>query len=186
MDGLSLMPVMESPGLLRGRAVLIETRSYVAVRTARYVYVENNTGELELYDLRDDPDQLQSLHADPAFDAVEASLASLLGGLRACSGSGCRGTPVLDLKLRFRDGEKGKGECAKGAVKAILKGADAGRLISAGYAVGSKDVGSDDSGPFKQRIPKGKLKKKGKSNVIASVTLIDGREQTIDERVKRC
>jgi hypothetical protein len=31
-----------------------------------------------------------------------------------------------------------------------------------------------------------RLKRRGKSSVIASVTLVDGREQTIDERVKRC
>jgi arylsulfatase A-like enzyme len=186
MDGLSLLPPMESPGLRRGRAILIETRSYTAVRTARYVYVENATGELELYDLDNDPDQLQSLHADPTFDQVEASLASMLAALRTCSGSGCRGTPALDLKLRFKDGEPGRGECAKGAVRAILKGADAGKLTAAGYSVGSKQLGGDDAAPFKVRIPGGKLKRRGRSNVIASVTLIDGREQTIDERVKRC
>jgi N-acetylglucosamine-6-sulfatase len=186
MDGLSLLPAAESPGLLRGRAILLETRSYAAVRTARYVYVENATGELELYDLENDPDELQSLHADPAYDQIEASLASLLVGLRTCSGPGCRGTPVLDLKLSFKDGERGRGECAKGAVKAVLRGADAGRLVAADYSVGSKQLGGDDAPPFKVRIPGGKLKKRGKSNVIATVSLIDGREQTIDERVKRC
>ena len=155
MDGLSLLPAAESPGLRRGRAILIETRSYAAVRTARYVYVENATGELELYDLDNDPDELQSLHADPAFDQVEGALAALLGRLRTCTGSGCRGTPALALKLRFNDGERGRGECAKGAVKAILKGPDAGLITgAASFSVGSKDVGTRRSRAVQAASPR--------------------------------
>ena len=44
MDGLSLLPAAESPGLRRGRALLIETRSYAAVRTARYVVRRERDG----------------------------------------------------------------------------------------------------------------------------------------------
>jgi N-acetylglucosamine-6-sulfatase len=187
MDGLSLLPSAESPGLRRGRAILIETRSYTAVRTAHYVYVENATGELELYDLRNDPDQLQSLHADPAFDQVEGALASLLARLRTCSGSGCRATPALELKLAFKDGEPGRGECAKGAVRAKLRGPDAGLLTgTVGFSVGSKDAGADDAAPYGVRIARGKLKKGGRSNVVATLATIDGREMTLDERVRRC
>ena len=187
MDGLSLLPAAESPGLRRGRAILIETRSYAAVRTARYVYVENATGELELYDLDNDPDELQSLHDDPAYDGAQAALASLLGRLRTCTGSGCRATPALELKLAFKDGESGRGECAKGAVKAKLKGPDAGLVTgSVAFSVGSKGAGADEAGPYKRRIPGGKLKKRGKSNVIATLATIDGREMTLDERVRRC
>ena len=187
VDGLSLLPAAEHPGLLRGRAILIETRSYAAVRTARYVYVENQTGELELYDLDNDPDELQSLHADPAYDGIEAALASLLARLRTCSGSGCRGTPALELRLAFKDGERGRGECAKGSVKAKLKGPDAGLVTgSVRFGVGSKNVGADDSGPYALRIKRGRLKHRGKSNVVASLGTIDGREMTLDERVRRC
>jgi hypothetical protein len=71
-------------------------------------------------------------------------------------------------------------------VRAILKSPDGGKLIAADYSVGSKQLGGDDAAPFRVRIPGGKLKRRGKSSVIASVTLVDGREQTIDERVKRC
>jgi N-acetylglucosamine-6-sulfatase len=187
MDGLSLLPAAESTGLRRGRAILIETRSYTAVRTARYVYVENQTGELELYDLDSDPDQLQSLHADPAADQVRGALASLLSRLRTCSGPGCRGTPALELKLVFRDGDKGRGECARGAVTAKLKGPDAGLVAgTVGFNVGSKDAGADDGAPYRVRIGKGKLKRNGKSNVIATLATLDGREMTVDERVRRC
>jgi hypothetical protein len=70
-------------------------------------------------------------------------------------------------------------------VKAIVRGADAGLLTGADFAVGSKAAGSDDAAPFKQRISRGKLKK-GKSTVIATATLLDGRAMTVDDRVRRC
>jgi N-acetylglucosamine-6-sulfatase len=184
MDGLSLLEAAEEPDEKRGWAVLLETRQYSAVRTERYVYVEYvDTGERELYDLDNDPHQLQSLHADPSFDAVEGALANLLGGLRTCAGSGCRGTPVLKLKLAYR---KGAGGCAEGAVRAIVKGADAGLVLSAGYSVGTKQAGRDDGPPFKQRIAAGKLKRRGKSEISADATLLDGRETTLDKKVRRC
>ena len=184
MDGLSLLEAAEEPDEKRGRAILLETRQYSAVRTERYLYVEYvDTGERELYDLDDDPHQLQSLHADPSFDAIEGALANLLSGLRTCAGSGCRGTPMLKLKLDYREGKRG---CAEGAVKAIVKGADRGLVLSAGYSVGTKQAGSDDGPPFKQRIAAGKLKRRGKSEISADATLLDGRETTLDKKVRRC
>jgi N-acetylglucosamine-6-sulfatase len=184
MDGLSLLEAAQEPDEKRGRAILLETRQYSAVRTERYVYVEHvDTGERELYDLDNDPHQLQSLHADPAFDPVEAALANLLNGLRTCAGSGCRGTPVLKLKLAYR---KGEGGCAEGAVKAVVKGADRGLVLSVGYSVGTKQAGSDDGPPFKQRIAGAKLKKHGRSEISADAALLDGREVTLDKKVRRC
>jgi hypothetical protein len=59
-------------------------------------------------------------------------------------------------------------------------------VIGAEFAVGSKAVGSDDAAPFRERIPRGKLKKKGKSTVIATAMLLDGRVRTVDDRVRRC
>ncbi|HYU61585.1 MAG TPA: sulfatase [Solirubrobacterales bacterium] len=186
MDGLSLLPVMQSPGLERGRALLIETRTYSAVRTQRYLYAEHTTGEHELYDLENDPDELQNLQADPAFDTVEAALAGLLGRVRACSGDACRATPLLKLKLDYRDGRPGKRDCALGAVRATVKGADRGLLTEAGFAVGARQLGTDTAAPFKRRIPSAKLKRHGKSNVVATVDLLDGREMTLDAQVRRC
>jgi N-acetylglucosamine-6-sulfatase len=187
IDGRSLLGAAENPGRLRGRSILIETRNYAAVRTQRYKYAVHDTGEVELYDLANDPDELQSLHADPAFDEVEASLAGLLSNLQSCSGSGCQGLPALELKLDFKRGKDDRGRrCAEGAVKAIVKGADRGALTGAEFAVGSKAVGSDDEPPFRERIAPGKLKKRGKSSVIATATLLDGRVMTVDERVRRC
>jgi N-acetylglucosamine-6-sulfatase len=186
IDGLSLLPAAAQPDRPRGRAILLETRNYAAVRTPRYIYAEYATGETELYDLENDPDQLQSLHADPAFDQVKGALAALLSRLRTCSGASCQVHPALKLKLDYKQGREDGHRCAEGAVKAIVKGLDRGLLIGAEFRVGSKGVGSDDGAPFKEKIARGKLKRRGKSEVIATATLLDGREMSLDRRVRRC
>lgn len=62
--------------------------SYDAVRTLKYLYVEYNTGERELYDLKADPYQLESLH-DSADPALITGLKSRLEALRYCAGEDC-------------------------------------------------------------------------------------------------
>ena len=191
MDGESLFGAMQSPGRLSGRALEIETNSYVAVRTQRYIYAEHtsgeNTGQKELYDLVEDPDELQNLQADPAFDGVEAALAGLLSELRTCSGDACRQRPALELKLDYnRDSQNGH-RCAAGAVRVIVKGGDRSLLTGAEFNVGSKAAGSDSSAPFRARIKPGALKKRGKSRLGATASLLDGRVMTlVEKKVRRC
>jgi arylsulfatase A-like enzyme len=60
------------------------------VRDPRWLYVEYQTGDRELYDLQNDPYELRSLHASPALAAVRRDLARSLTRLRVCSGSACR------------------------------------------------------------------------------------------------
>jgi hypothetical protein len=45
---------------------------------------------VELYDLADDPDQLESRHGDPAYDEARRLLARALDDLRDCAGRDCR------------------------------------------------------------------------------------------------
>src|SRR5215210_4554831 len=95
-DGRSFMPLLrgEDPSSWRS-AVLLEGfvgkrhRNYRAVRTETHKYVEYYRGEEELYDLRNDPYELESLHesADPAL--VE-DLKAKLDPLKSCSEEGCR------------------------------------------------------------------------------------------------
>lgn len=70
---------------------------YAGLRTPELLYVEYETGERELYDLRADPHELENLAtgADPA--TLEA-LAARLGELRDCEADGCRAAEegVLD------------------------------------------------------------------------------------------
>ena len=70
MDGRSLIPVAKQPGIERGRELLIEqpvggAQGFEAIRTERYMYAEHNSGEKELYDLQNDPFELQSRHDSP-------------------------------------------------------------------------------------------------------------------------
>jgi arylsulfatase A-like enzyme len=89
LDGRRLQPLAKNPGNGAARVLLLETRTAKAIRTPQYVYIEHETGERELYDMRDDPFQLQSLHDDPDFDRIEASLADRLDEIRDCRGATC-------------------------------------------------------------------------------------------------
>ena len=90
MDGTSLIPVAEDPGVENGRQLLVEEPTFEAIRTGRYMYAEHDTGETELYDLQTDPFELVSRHDDPAYAAVKAELADRLGDLETCAGESCR------------------------------------------------------------------------------------------------
>ena len=90
MDGRSLIPVAQQPGIEQGRELLIEQPSFEAIRTERYKYAEYSTGEKELYDLQKDPFELQSRHNDPVYASVEAELAARLHELQNCAGASCR------------------------------------------------------------------------------------------------
>jgi N-acetylglucosamine-6-sulfatase len=113
LDGRSLLPFARSPSRESDRALLLETGqtadngdldqdggpggtrpgrrvpTYRAVRTSRYKYVEYSTGDRELYDLRRDPDELASVHADPRYARTLAALQRELRRLRRCSGEVC-------------------------------------------------------------------------------------------------
>jgi N-acetylglucosamine-6-sulfatase len=90
IDGRSLLPVVTRPGLVRNRQVLVEEPTYKAIRTERYMYVEYNNGDRELYDLQSDPYELQSLHNSPAYASVGTTLSNRLRKLKKCAGAGCR------------------------------------------------------------------------------------------------
>jgi arylsulfatase A-like enzyme len=99
MDGRSLIPVVQQPGIERGRQLLIEQAPFVgtleeqasfkAIRTERYIYAEHGTLEEELYDLKKDPFELESRHDDPAYASVKAELAAHLQVLQSCAGPNC-------------------------------------------------------------------------------------------------
>jgi arylsulfatase A-like enzyme len=91
-DGADLGPLLRGDPVPWRSALLLESRatsSYDAIRTASYVYAEHLSTEKELYDLIADPAQMQSRHADPAYEAIKATLAAQLAPLRRCVGAGC-------------------------------------------------------------------------------------------------
>jgi N-acetylglucosamine-6-sulfatase len=107
VDGGSLEPALrgESRGHKGRETVLVEhfapgegrargrrgnmPPTYAAVRTDRYTYVEYVTGELQLYDLRSDPDQLHNI-ASTADAKLLDDLAKQVAELRTCKAAECR------------------------------------------------------------------------------------------------
>ena len=101
MDGLALQDVVAHPEGYDDRAILINNwptitrplsriRHWEGVRTSRYTYLEvpetSRPGALRPHDR---PDQLESVHADPAYAAVRAYFAGVLDELLACTGTAC-------------------------------------------------------------------------------------------------
>jgi hypothetical protein len=90
------LPLARDPRLGRGRALLIEVARgaamrTTAIRTSRWLYAEYDGGATELYDLRTDPEQLNSVHAVPELADVRATLALRLRALSRCRGVRCHG-----------------------------------------------------------------------------------------------
>ena len=100
VDGRSLEPVLAGETPPWRQAVLIThhhnrpTRTdgppaFNALRTHTMTYVEYADGWRELYDLRDDPDQLHNLISE--FDTRQGDqFATTLAALTQCSGASCR------------------------------------------------------------------------------------------------
>ena len=63
--------------------------AYAAVRTADHLYVEYPTNERELYDLKKDPYQMESLHRTAPSSLVK-KLSSRLSALKDCRAASCR------------------------------------------------------------------------------------------------
>jgi N-acetylglucosamine-6-sulfatase len=101
VDGRSVLPLLHDQDVPWRDALLVEGKynypwpqqppSYKEVRTSRYAYhYYPETGEEELYDLEEDPYQLQSRHDDPAYAEVKATLRSRLEALENCAGEACK------------------------------------------------------------------------------------------------
>jgi N-acetylglucosamine-6-sulfatase len=185
LDGRALQGFAEKPGRLRGRELSLETNTYAAVRTGRYIYIEytsgQNTGFQELYDLRADPFQLQNVAGNPAYDAIHSALDARLDSIRSCNGPECRLRPKLKLRLRGRKGEK---RCRLRPVRAKLRAAE--RMRAAEFFVNGKRFATDRRRPFLRKLPYRKLQRKRVSRLRVRATLLDGREMTIDRRLRAC
>ena len=98
LDGMSLAPYLSKPKLKLGRVVFGETESgtngYYAVKTDNWKYVEHNNGDVELYDRKEDPFELASLHADPGLGDLIAELSALIEDFKTCVGDECVVTGV--------------------------------------------------------------------------------------------
>ena len=187
-DGTSMLPAARRPSLRRGRALLIESarERYTGVRTARYVYAEYYDGgdyahdDVEMYDLRRDPHQLENLRDDPAYEDARENLARLLDRLRECEGEGCEAVPHLRLSVE-RQPVRRAAPCRAGRAVATVAGHDAGALRAARYWLGGQPVGRGGAEPREIAVPPGR-----DVRVRAKLELVDGRITEVDASLPGC
>lgn len=99
VDGLSLLPLAAAPQQWRDRPLVFMTgprsltgpNHWMGVRARQWLYVEyDETDEVELYNMVNDPYQLRNQAGQPNLAAVQARLRDMLDRLRECSGASCR------------------------------------------------------------------------------------------------
>jgi N-acetylglucosamine-6-sulfatase len=197
-DGESLLNFTRHPERRHGRELLIEQYgnsadeegqagiTYVAIRTTRYKYVSNGTGEIELYDLQADPYELNNLHGNPLYAAAEAALASRLASLQGCSGQTCHSHPSLALKLPQSIVNHGSSCRPPRSFVARVRGAGADAVTELTFRVGSKLAGRDTVQPLEQRILPRLLRRGDRPEIRVVAELVDGREYSLQQQVRIC
>jgi arylsulfatase A-like enzyme len=173
-DGVSVLPFWRDGGREIGRDLLIDNSPgashFDGIRTLHYKYAEYANGDRELYDLRKDPDELQSQHANPAYDSLKASLAGRLHNLVTCSGASCRARPMV----QFTAGRQGR--C--GLVTATAAGPS---VQNTTFYVDGRRVLTDYRAPFRA-----KLRFKKRAVLRARVVLAFDGLVTLDRVVRAC
>ena len=92
-DGISLLPLARDSSVGADRALLLELYEpnvFTGLRTPGFVLIEHPSGEVELYDVDRDPDQLDNRADDPRYESTRQRLERRLEELRDCRGDGCR------------------------------------------------------------------------------------------------
>jgi arylsulfatase A-like enzyme len=171
LDGASLLPLLRDRRRSLGRDVLLETPGYAAIHTPRFLYAEYATADRELYDLKNDPDELVSQHDSSAYAQLRSDLAQRLLRLRTCKGATCRRGPQLGLLTR----------CIAGKRRLVrLVGAETRLVQNVEFVLRARNVASDARAPFSAQIP-------GRSGLLrVRAALSDGRTVTYDRSVRAC
>ncbi len=198
LDGRSLLPLTEHPNRKHGRELLIEQEStdsesgepagveYRAVRTSRYVYVDNTVGEDELYDLSVDPFELQNQYGSTNYATAQAALAQRLASLRRCKGASCRKQPSLELHLPRPVREGGRTCTPARDFVARVRNRSRSTLIRASFRVAGRSAGTVRSAPFERRIRPRLLRRKARPEISVDTELVDGRILTLHDRLRIC
>ena len=105
MDGVSLLPAAKGKRRIPKRDVLLQAMRplikfftpltafdlpFYGVRTHRFKYLHWSFDAIEMYDLKNDPDELVNLADDPAWANKVAELEAVAKRLSECRGSACR------------------------------------------------------------------------------------------------
>jgi hypothetical protein len=174
VDGVSLLPLWRDGGRELGRDILVDNSPgaghFDAIRSRTFLYAEYQTGERELYDLQKDPYELQSRHANPAYDQIKAALAARLHNLITCAGPSCRARPPVSFTAARR------GKC--GVVKASAAGTG---IATVAFSVNGRRVATDTRAPFRAN-----LHFKTRAVVRARVATAFDQLVTLDRTVRGC
>jgi len=171
-DGVSLLPLWRDGGKELGRDLLVDNTPgpghFDAIRTNHYLYAEYANGDRELYDLRKDPYELQSEHANPSYEPLRLALAARLHRLVPCAGASCRTAPSARLSVVRRG-------CS---VTASLSALD---VHSVGFSLNRGRMHVDARRPFRHTF-----RARGRGTVRARVSLGFDRLVTVDRSVRGC
>jgi hypothetical protein len=144
-DGISLLRYWRDAGLELGRDLLVDNtpgpNHFDAIRSRNFLYAEYQNGDRELYDIAKDPYELQSEHADPAYDQIKAALAGRLHNLVACAGATCRARPPVRFSAVRR------GRC--GAIVTAVSGPN---ISAVTFMVNGGQAATDSRPPFRANL----------------------------------
>jgi N-acetylglucosamine-6-sulfatase len=179
-DGMSLVSIMQGKRDYPGRALDLETYftpdttedpedpplNYQGVRTDRYLYDQYGSGEKELYDLQNDPFELQNQAGNPVYASVQSALQRLLASEAVCAGRRCRTRPAIKLKAQ---------RCSTAKV------AGKGKPKEATFYLRGKKIRHDAKPPIRTRLPHAF----SGNRLEAVTTSLDGRIVTL-KRTLHC
>ena len=173
-DGISLLRYWRDGGLELGRDLLVDNTPgaghFDAIRSRNFLYAEYQNGDRELYDLQKDPYELQSQHANPAYDGIKTALAARLKNLVTCAGASCRARPAVAFTVARR------GRC--GTVATAVSGSN---VSSVTFMVNGRQAASDSRAPFRAN-----LRFKTKAVVRARIATAFDQVVTANRTVRAC
>jgi arylsulfatase A-like enzyme len=81
----------------QGKTAAPGDQRFAGLRTPRFLYAEYANGEKELYDLAQDPDELNNLANNGGYAAIQSEFAARLVKLKTCAGPSCKVGPSVSL-----------------------------------------------------------------------------------------
>ncbi len=204
-DGRSLLEVLRDPDAEYAREIVLENGngankipSYRGLRNERFTFVRHETtGEQELYDLREDPFQLNSLDDDERYDRIRKLLARRLRVLEECAGRACLATrPAVRLRLRELVPRSARRKrqpqvrpvrsCLRSDLSLALYGSERKLVDRVRYLRGERSLALTRKAPFRTTVRRRTLPRRGRALIRARITTIDGRTLTRDRVVQTC
>jgi arylsulfatase A-like enzyme len=184
-EGASLLPLLRGAGAPWRKEILLEhlrgtegyereVPTYCGVRSPRWKYVAYQTREEELYDLRRDPLELDSLDGSRRHRDELTALRRLERRLESCRGAECAVRPAVDLKAR----------CAGRGARLLVAGRAAEQAASARFLLPGRDR-TDSRGRLSARLRGHALERAARKGARANVEMLDGRIVTVSAGVPR-